>query len=71
MRMGATEKKQEDEANYFAMCLLMPEPLIKNQIAKTGNTLETEDDVLILARAFEVSEQIMLIRLIDLRLIDL
>ncbi len=53
----------EREANLFASFLLMPEKWIKESVEKNGVDIEK------LARKFEVSEQAMTIRLLELRLI--
>jgi Zn-dependent peptidase ImmA (M78 family) len=54
--------QQESEANEFAAELLMPEPFLRQDVARYGL------DVPALAQRYEVSEQAMWIQLIDLRL---
>lgn len=65
----------EKEANYFAMCLLMPKELIHNEVErfKKWNTKAglgrylTEDDIRWMARKFKVTDIIMTIRLVQLK----
>lgn len=64
-----TDQTQEAEANYFAMCLLMPEELVNEYIAKAGiQAFDLVDDPHIeaMAKAFGVSLQLMVIRLCTL-----
>ena len=58
----------EVQANQFAAALLMPESLIRAQIAKTDLDLDDEDDVSSLARQFNVSAAAMTFRLKKLKL---
>lgn len=53
----------EVEANQFAAALLMPEALIRSELAKLGGELLTDRKVAELAKRFEVSGQAMTIRL--------
>lgn len=55
----------EIEANYFAMCLLVPTGLLKEELAKTGGTFDLCDDDALkaLAKKFGVSMMVMTIRL--------
>ena len=54
----------EQEANYFAMCLLMPEDFVIAEMKKIGH-FDIEDEIAIakLAKKFRVSIPIMTIRL--------
>lgn len=54
----------EDEASYFAMCLLMPERLVKSEIEKMGR-IDLADDNLLkhLAKIFDVPLNAMAVRL--------
>lgn len=61
--------QREREANYFAMCLLMPEKLVRGWIAKYGITewSLTDDDILKkMANDFGVSITLCALRLQDL-----
>ena len=53
------------DANYFAMCLLMPEDLLRKEVSKMGKNADIfEDDwIKSLANKFKVDEKLMLIRL--------
>lgn len=62
--------EQQREANLFAMCLLMPEPLLRQYIDANKVDVCTEDGVRSIAIAFQVTEQIMLIRLKQLKIIE-
>lgn len=63
---------QEEEANYFAMCLLMPESLVREWITKNGTAELTDDEFLKkLARVFGVSMTIASVRLNDLGLLNI
>lgn len=60
---------EEEEANYFAMCLLIPEDLLRADIARSGKlAFDLVDEPLIgqLANRYQVTPQLMLLRLIDL-----
>ncbi|HEX7027757.1 MAG TPA: ImmA/IrrE family metallo-endopeptidase [Gammaproteobacteria bacterium] len=59
--------KDEIEANRFAAALLMPEDLIRGYI---GNEPITDMDIAKLALKFQVSEQAMTLRLVNLGLIE-
>jgi Zn-dependent peptidase ImmA (M78 family) len=59
---------KEIEANQFAAGLLMPSKLVREAVGKIGGPLH-DHHVEKLARAFEVSEQAMTIRLTALRLL--
>lgn len=55
---------EDREANYFAMCLLMPEEFVRREVAKLGGIDLTEDGGLkSLAKAFGVSIGLMAVRL--------
>lgn len=57
------QQRLEQEANQFAAELLMPEQIVKRELAKMGTL-----DAPALARKFQVSEQAMWIQLIALNL---
>lgn len=61
----AQERSVEDrEANYFAMCLLMPEAFVRREVAALGGVDLSDDKVLrALARKFQVSLGMMALRL--------
>ncbi len=61
--------QQEVEANKFAAALLMPEALVRAEIAKQQLDLDDEDDVSNLARRFNVSAAAMSFRLKNLQLL--
>lgn len=56
---------EEKEANYFAMCLLMPEDLLNKEIKRMGGNFDIEDGKAIkrLADKFKVSVAVMTLRL--------
>lgn len=63
------DEQQEAEANYFAMCLLMPEPFVRTEVEKMGaRAFDLADDraVAKLAEKFKVSISIMAWRLNDI-----
>jgi Zn-dependent peptidase ImmA (M78 family) len=67
--MTQREIEKEREANYFAMELLMPEEFLRKDVTDmypNGLDLESTDAVKRLAEKYEVSEQIMTIRLTEL-----
>lgn len=70
----AREEQEEQEANYFAMCLLMPEDMIRSEIKRRG--MESYDlidggvQMRELAEAFQVSETMLLMRLVQLDIIS-
>ncbi len=56
----------EEEANYFAMCLLMPDFLVREECAKIEWDLSSDDSIKYLAKKFDVSITLMAIRLYQL-----
>lgn len=63
--------KEDEEANYFAMCLLMPESQVR-ETAREHPEIDIVDGgsgLNALADKFLVSEQMMLIRLMQLGMI--
>jgi Zn-dependent peptidase ImmA (M78 family) len=63
------EEKIEQEANYFAANILMPENLIKKEISNLDCDLHDDITISSLAHKFEVSSSAMTFRLINLGLI--
>jgi Zn-dependent peptidase ImmA (M78 family) len=56
--------EMDREANYFAMCLLMPEPLLREAVqGMKGFDLSDDKQIGKLADKFKVSISIMAIRL--------
>lgn len=53
----------ESEANYFAMCLLIPETMLKREIKAMGG-IDLADDAQLkqLARKFQVPQGLMALR---------
>ena len=62
------DKQLEKEANYFAMCLLMPSHLIKQEVAKLTFDLTSDDAIISLAKTFDVSITAMALRLSQLKI---
>ncbi len=60
------EDKREREANSFAAALLMPEPLVREAVARLDVDVEDEAAVVQLAKWFDVSRQAMTFRLVNL-----
>jgi Zn-dependent peptidase ImmA (M78 family) len=72
-RSSLAEDKQEIEANKFAAELLMPKEMIKHEVVKciAKKKTATESQLIAeLARVFEVSEQAMEYRLLNLGIIS-
>lgn len=67
MTAGETDyiKQDDREANYFAMCLLMPEQFVRKEVAAMGGRFDMADDnqLKILAKRFEVGVGMMTLRL--------
>lgn len=61
LRADGVISGNETDANHFAAELLMPEEMVREDFKKTPNVME-------LAQMYEVSEQAMMYRLINLRL---
>ena len=60
----------EQEANYFAMCLLMPEQFVRVDITAMGGIDLTEDrQIRDLAKRYQVSVAMMTLRLAQLGLL--
>lgn len=65
------EEKQNNEADYFARCLLMPKEMIKEQILNinaSGEKYYKEELVKTLAQIFQVTQMQMTIRLTELKI---
>jgi Zn-dependent peptidase ImmA (M78 family) len=62
--------REEIEANQFAAGVLMPRSLVESAFDEQIVTLSHDRIVAILARKFEVSEQAMRFRLMNLALVD-
>ena len=60
---------QEVEANAFGAALLMPAPLVREEIKKHKLDLDDEDDLSALAKRFHVSTSAMSYRLVNLGLL--
>lgn len=62
------EEKEDVEASYFAMCLLLPEKAFMNIVNSFGGIDESykEDNVRTLARIFRVEKKLIRVRLKDL-----
>lgn len=63
------DDREEVEANAFAAALLMPAPLLHQEIAKHDYDLDDEDDLSTLAKRFNVSTTAMSFRLVNLGLL--
>lgn len=62
-----TEDEEDAEANYFAMCLLMPQHMVHSEVDRLVMAKQwDESGVRSLARTFGVSEIVMTIRLTQL-----
>jgi len=64
--------KEEAEANLFAMCLLIPEDMLRADLKRLGIiAFDIEEDAQIakLAERYGVSQQLMVLRLVDLKLL--
>lgn len=66
---SSREEKMEQEANYFAASVLMPETLVRKEAKEMQCDLHEEDNVRALANKFEVSLPAMTFRLINLGII--
>ena len=69
--MSNAGKWMEDEANYFALCLLMPEKLVREEVAKVEWDLASDDALKYMARTFGVSLTAMAVRLCDLDILKI
>lgn len=67
---GKYSNRRETEANVFAAALLMPTPIIKQTIKKNFKRLIDENDIIKLAKQFEVSEIAMTFRLKNIGIAD-
>jgi Zn-dependent peptidase ImmA (M78 family) len=67
--MKTQEEIIEAESNYFAMCLLMPESFLRQDIKEMGGLDLTEDSpIRKLAQKYQVSIAMMTLRLAQLGL---
>ena len=65
MKIPSIDLTEEKESNYFAMCLLMPEELVRKEIKRMGGNIDIGDDMDMkkLAVKFGVSITVMTLRL--------
>lgn len=67
--MNTKEQIEEEEANYFALCLLMPkEVFIKAYNMLKWDLSDNNNNVSVLAKAFGVSESAVVSRISSLKL---
>lgn len=65
--MKDTDETQEAEANYFAMCLLIPARFIREDLIEMGGIDYVEDDAIAkLAKKYQVSVSLMVLRCQDM-----
>ncbi len=66
--MSTDAESEEQEANYFAMCLLMPESMVRKEVTKMGGRIDLCDDrvLMLLSKRFGVTVGLMAIRLSEL-----
>lgn len=71
MAVASNNQEQEQEANYFAICLLMPKALVITELDKLLTAGETDEEIIVdrLARKFHVGIVRMTIRLRELGLL--
>jgi Zn-dependent peptidase ImmA (M78 family) len=65
--------REEREANAFAACLLMPSPWVHDRfigLVRSHRSTDENDAIAQLAQQFDVSEQAMRFRLVNLGLLD-
>ncbi|MBS0646935.1 MAG: ImmA/IrrE family metallo-endopeptidase [Verrucomicrobia bacterium] len=67
---GDASAKHEREANEFAACILMPEDMIRSEIANSGIDYTDENLIKTLAKKFDVSTIAMSIRISKLGLFE-
>lgn len=68
-RQISQEQEREIEANYFAMCLLLPEDLVRAEVerlAPQGFDIDDDPAIVEMTKLFRVSLQLMVIRLCQL-----
>lgn len=63
------EQKIENEANYFAENILMPEVLVKEKLKGVNSDLYDDSTIAALANEFRVTSFVMFRRLLNLKLI--
>ncbi len=66
---SSREERMEQEANYFAASILMPEILVRREVESLHKDLHDEENLMELADRFQVSLPAMTFRLINLGLI--
>ena len=68
--MPKTEVEEEAEANYFAVCLLMPATLVHKELDAMLSKMHpiADEDVIVrrMAKKFGVGETMMIARLVEL-----
>ena len=72
-KLSAMNRRQEKEANEFAMALLIPEHLIREDIEdlKRKESTDLNRDIKMLAKKYEVDVFVMTARLVKLDLINI
>lgn len=73
LRDMTREEIFELEANRFAMCLLIPEHFLRQDLEEMGITAidyVQDENIAKLAKRYQVSKQLMILRFIDLGLMQ-
>ena len=66
MTPPTTVSEIDREANYFAMCLLMPESMVGRELKKFPKGIEEDAVIANLSKVFQVSRLNMTLRLVQL-----
>lgn len=68
MSNSNSDSVEDMEATYFAMCLLMPEAMVRDEVRSMGGIdLAADDDLKVLANKFGVSMCLMAVRLAQIK----
>ncbi|MEO5991404.1 MAG: ImmA/IrrE family metallo-endopeptidase [Ferruginibacter sp.] len=68
--MKGKYRQLEIDANYFALCLLMPEEQLKDKCQGVKFDLSSDEEIIKLSKLFGVSITAMTIRLFQLKLLN-
>lgn len=64
--MKASQDQDDAEANYFAMCLLVPEDLLRKAVKDRGYDFTEDRDLILLSKQFAVPMGVMALRIAEI-----
>lgn len=62
-------EEMETEANYFAMCLLLPEDMVREDVERLRGEVDVGEMIEKIAERYRVEAHIVTLRLVELKLL--